>query len=85
MANIPKKQQSVPGPEDKRVEQFESADRAAEDPKDVQQQVEEHEARQSKKFGIFAGVFTPSLLTILGVIMFLREGRKVGNAGLAYI
>ncbi len=33
------------------------------------------------KFGTFAGVFTPSVLTILGVIMFLREGWVVGNAG----
>ena len=35
-----------------------------------------------KKFGTFAGVFTPSLLTILGVIMYLRMGWVVGNAGL---
>ena len=35
-----------------------------------------------KKFGAFAGVFTPSLLTILGVIMYLRMGWVVGNAGL---
>ncbi|MCD6335492.1 MAG: Na-K-Cl cotransporter [Candidatus Latescibacteria bacterium] len=34
-----------------------------------------------KKFGTFGGVFTPSVLTILGVIMFLREGWVVGNAG----
>ena len=37
---------------------------------------------QQKKFGTFAGVFTPSLLTILGVIMYLRMGWVVGNAGL---
>lgn len=37
---------------------------------------------QPKKFGTFSGVFTPTLLTILGVIMFLREGWVVGNAGL---
>lgn len=37
---------------------------------------------QSKKFGTFAGVFTPSILTILGVIMYLRMGWVVGNAGL---
>ena len=37
-----------------------------------------------KKFGTFAGVFTPSLLTILGVIMYLRMGWVVGNAGLAF-
>jgi len=33
-------------------------------------------------FGTFGGVFVPTLLTILGVIMFLREGWVVGNAGL---
>ena len=36
----------------------------------------------AKKFGTFAGVFTPSLLTILGVIMYMRLGWVVGNAGL---
>lgn len=34
------------------------------------------------KFGTFMGVFTPSLLTILGVIMYLRFGWMVGNVGL---
>lgn len=34
------------------------------------------------KFGTFAGVFTPILLTILGAIMYLRLGQVVGNAGL---
>ncbi len=34
------------------------------------------------KFGTFQGVFTPAVLTILGVIMYLREGWVVGNAGL---
>ncbi len=37
---------------------------------------------EAKKFGTFAGVFTPSILTILGVIMYLRMGWVVGNAGL---
>jgi amino acid transporter len=37
----------------------------------------------SGKFGTFAGVFTPSTLTILGVIMFLRFPWVVGHAGLA--
>ena len=37
-----------------------------------------------KKFGTFGGVFTPSLLTILGVIMFLRFSTVVGYAGLWY-
>ena len=34
------------------------------------------------KFGTFGGVFTPNVLTILGVILFLRVGWVVGNAGL---
>lgn len=33
-------------------------------------------------FGTFKGVFTPSILTILGVIMYLRMGWVVGNVGL---
>ena len=32
--------------------------------------------------GTFAGVFTPSVLTILGIILFLRLGYVVGSAGL---
>lgn len=35
-----------------------------------------------RKFGTFAGVYTPSVLTILGVIMYLRMGYVVGNAGM---
>ncbi|MBR9977261.1 MAG: amino acid permease [Bacteroidetes bacterium] len=34
------------------------------------------------KFGTFGGVFTPSILTILGVIMYLRLPWIVGQAGL---
>lgn len=34
------------------------------------------------KFGTFAGVYVPSLLTILGVIMYLRLPWMVGHAGL---
>jgi amino acid transporter len=33
--------------------------------------------------GTFSGVFTPSILTILGIILFLRLGYVVGSAGLA--
>ncbi len=36
---------------------------------------------KSRKFNTFAGVFTPDVLTILGVIMYLRLGWVVGNAG----
>ena len=35
-----------------------------------------------RKFGTFGGVFTPSILTILGVIMYLRLPMIVGEAGL---
>jgi len=35
-----------------------------------------------QKFGTFLGVFTPSILTILGLIMYLRFGWVVGNLGL---
>lgn len=34
--------------------------------------------------GTFPGVFTPSILTILGIILFLRLGYVVGNAGLGH-
>lgn len=37
---------------------------------------------EPKKLGTFGGVFTPDVLTILGVIMYLRLGWVVGNAGI---
>ncbi|MGB3491582.1 MAG: amino acid permease [Elainellaceae cyanobacterium] len=37
---------------------------------------------ESSGLGAFGGVFTPSILTILGVIMYLRFGWVVGNVGL---
>lgn len=42
---------------------------------------------QGKPGGLstFGGVFTPSILTILGVIMYLRFGWVVGNGGLMKI
>lgn len=43
----------------------------------------ENSDRGPKKFGTFGGVFTPDVLTILGVIMYLRLGWVVGNAGFA--
>ena len=36
------------------------------------------------RFGTIGGVFTPCVLTILGVIMFLRFGHVVGQAGVLY-
>ena len=39
-------------------------------------------ADKSNGLGTFGGVFTPSILTILGVIMYLRFGWVVGNVGL---
>lgn len=35
------------------------------------------------RFGTFGGVFTPNVLTILGIILFLRSGWVVGQTGLA--
>ena len=36
------------------------------------------------RFGTFAGVFTPNVLTILGLILFLRTGWVVGQSGLFF-
>ena len=51
---------------------------------DLQEKVEEQKGRVpgKKLFGTVEGVFIPTLLTILGVIMYLREGWVIGNAGL---
>ncbi|MBN2525978.1 MAG: amino acid permease [Deltaproteobacteria bacterium] len=38
--------------------------------------------RPQARFGTFGGVFTPCVLTILGVIMFMRTGYVSGYAGL---
>jgi amino acid transporter len=38
-----------------------------------------------RKLGTFYGVFTPTLLTILGVIMYLRFGWLVGHLGLGQV
>ncbi len=43
----------------------------------------EEEQKQGYSFGTFKGVFTPSVLTIFGVIMYLRFGWVVGNVGIA--
>lgn len=41
-------------------------------------------SKEEHRFGTFKGVFLPSILTIFGVIMYLRMGWVVGNAGLAF-
>ena len=43
---------------------------------------EKWELPRSNQPGTFAGVFTPSILTILGVIMFMRAGYVIGQAGI---
>ena len=40
------------------------------------------ETAEDNKFGTLAGVFVPTILTILGAIMYLRLGWVTGNAGL---
>lgn len=42
----------------------------------------ESAAGAAQGLGTFGGVYTPSILTILGVIMYLRFGWVVGNVGL---
>ncbi|MHA1571530.1 MAG: amino acid permease, partial [Alphaproteobacteria bacterium] len=39
-------------------------------------------APRRNQFGAFGGVFTPSILTILGVIMFMRANFVIGQAGI---
>lgn len=43
----------------------------------------EQAVKQGYSFGTFKGVYTPSVLTIFGVIMYLRFGWVLGNVGLA--
>jgi hypothetical protein len=38
--------------------------------------------QKRRTLGTFGGVFTPSILTILGIILFLRLGYVVGSSGL---
>jgi len=39
---------------------------------------------RGRKFGTLEGVFLPNILTIVGVIMYLRLGKVMGEAGLLY-
>ncbi len=49
----------------------------------IKQLSKRHNANNDhRRLGTFGGVFTPDVLTILGVIMYLRLGWVVGNAGL---
>ncbi len=41
------------------------------------------EPRGGYAFGTFQGVFTPSILTIIGVVMYLRFGWVLGNVGIS--
>lgn len=48
----------------------------------IKPQIDKSAAGEQKKFSTFSGVFTPSILTIFGVIMFMRAGFVVGHAGI---
>jgi amino acid transporter len=52
--------------------------------KETAQQETEHTLKKQGNLSTFAGVFTPSILTILGIILFLRLGYVVGSAGLGH-
>src|SRR6056297_3127786 len=60
----------------------ESSEESSTQSESLQEQVDEHESTVQQKYGTFGGVFVPTLLTILGVILFLRQGWVIGNAGL---
>jgi amino acid transporter len=42
-----------------------------------------HDSQEGYGFGTFKGVFTPSILTILGIVMYLRFPWVLGSIGLA--
>jgi len=42
------------------------------------------ESTDERRFGTFLGVYVPSFLTILSLVMYLRFGWVVGNVGLGY-
>ena len=52
--------------------------------KPAQKKADQSRRTPIKRFGMFEGVFTPTILSILGVIMYLRLGYIVGTAGLAW-
>ena len=73
---------TAPGIRHGRVEQLAGERMSAETPSGREQTSGRRTPGTRKTFGTFAGVFTPTLLTILGVIMYLRLGWVAGNAGL---
>lgn len=60
-----------------------AASSSASHPKSASKNSSHASRKQTRRFGTFKGVYVPSLLTILGVIMYLRSGWVVGNVGLA--
>ncbi|MBW2218301.1 MAG: amino acid permease [Deltaproteobacteria bacterium] len=44
-----------------------------------------HSTSEAAKLSTFTGVFTPSVLTILGIILFRRMGYLVGSGGLSQV
>ena len=49
----------------------------------MKEQLQETREVSQGRFGALSGVFVPTVLTILGIILFLRMGWVVGQAGLA--
>ena len=49
----------------------------------MKEHVAESRGASQGRFGALSGVFVPTVLTILGIILFLRTGWVVGQAGLA--
>jgi amino acid transporter len=49
---------------------------------DIRADKKDKSSARTGTLGTFAGVFTPSILTILGIILFMRLGYVVGHAGL---
>lgn len=48
----------------------------------VQADESDESATGERKLGSFTGVYRPTLLTILGLMLYIREGWLVGNAGI---
>jgi amino acid transporter len=57
-------------------------DAGAADAAEAAEAPKEKPAPEPRRFGTFLGVYIPSILTILGVIMYLRLGWVVGEAGI---